>query len=141
MGPFPVWVELPVLWGDMDAFGHVNNTRYLVWFECARIAYFEQIGLTGGGASGVGPMLATTTCDYLRPLHYPDTIRVGARVSRVGNTSFTMAYVVVRTEAPDELVAKGSGVVVTLDYGVGEKVRVPDAYREAIERVEGSVGL
>src|SRR5687767_1167703 len=40
-----VTVEIPVQWGDMDAFGHVNNTVYFRWFESARIAYFEKIGL------------------------------------------------------------------------------------------------
>ena len=33
---FPTTVTLPVQWGDQDAFGHVNNTVYLRWFESAR---------------------------------------------------------------------------------------------------------
>ncbi len=41
---FPVVVEIPVLWGDMDAFQHVNNVTYFRYFESARIAYFERIG-------------------------------------------------------------------------------------------------
>ena len=42
---FPVHVRLPVQWGDQDAFGHVNNTVYLRWFETARIAYSDRAGL------------------------------------------------------------------------------------------------
>ncbi|MFT4623328.1 MAG: acyl-CoA thioester hydrolase, partial [Myxococcota bacterium] len=42
MSDWPVSVVLPVLWGDMDALGHVNNTRYFVWFEAARMAYFNR---------------------------------------------------------------------------------------------------
>ena len=42
-GRWPVRRELPVQWGDMDAFAHVNNTVYLRWFETVRIAYFEEL--------------------------------------------------------------------------------------------------
>lgn len=44
MEGFPVVVRIPVLWGDMDALGHVNNARYFAWFESARIALFERVG-------------------------------------------------------------------------------------------------
>ena len=42
LGDFPVCVREPVIWGDMDAFGHVNNIVYLRYFESARIAYFDH---------------------------------------------------------------------------------------------------
>ncbi|MHA2239162.1 MAG: acyl-CoA thioesterase, partial [Candidatus Hodarchaeales archaeon] len=42
---FPVTVQIPVAWGDMDSFGHVNNTKFFKYFETARIKYFEEIGL------------------------------------------------------------------------------------------------
>ena len=45
MNRWPVTIELPVQWGDMDSFGHVNNVVYLRWFESARIAYGNRIGL------------------------------------------------------------------------------------------------
>lgn len=40
---FPVVIELPVVWGEMDAFAHVNNVVYFRYFESARIAYLERI--------------------------------------------------------------------------------------------------
>ena len=46
LGRWPLVVEIPVVWGDLDAFRHVNNTVFLRWFETARIAYFERIGIT-----------------------------------------------------------------------------------------------
>ena len=65
---FPVLVMFPVHWGEMDALGHVNNARYFTWFESARIALFGQIGvLATREATGIGPILATTTCDFLGP--------------------------------------------------------------------------
>ena len=133
MQDYPVTVRLPVQWGDLDALGHVNNTRYFTWFESARIALFERVGLAKTGtALAVGPSLATTTCDFVQPLYYPDTVVVGVRVSHIGNTSLTTEYRVERAAEPGVLVARGSGVIVTVDYRAGTKVRVPDAVREAI---------
>ena len=45
---WPVTIELPVQWGELDSFGHVNNVVFLRWFESARIAYFERCGVLDG---------------------------------------------------------------------------------------------
>ena len=57
MDSYPVQLEIPVAWGDMDAFGHVNNTVYLRWFESARIAFFERISIRASRPEKVGPIL------------------------------------------------------------------------------------
>ncbi len=132
MRDFPVTCEFPVHWGEMDALGHVNNIRYFAWFETARIAFFHKVGIGADGPTSAGPILATTTCDFLRPLSYPASVVVGARVPKVGNTSLVMEYGVALQAAPDELVARGSGVIVLVDYETGDKRRVPDEVRQAI---------
>lgn len=38
---FPVRVDIPVAWGEMDAFGHVNNVVYFRYFESARIDSYD----------------------------------------------------------------------------------------------------
>ena len=119
-------------WGDMDALGHVNNTCYFRWFESARISFFLRVGVVADEATSMGPILATTTCNFLRPLAYPGDLVVGARVPKVGNTSFVMEYALALAEAPDEPCATGSGVIVLVDYKTGEKQRVPDSIRDAI---------
>ncbi len=134
---YPVQVRFPIHWGEMDAFGHVNNTRYFVWFETARIATFEQIGIAADANLAIGPILASTSCDFLIPLRYPGEVVVGARVPRIGNTSFVMEYAVALADAPERLCARGSGVVVMVDYRTGAKVRVPDAIREGIAALVG----
>ena len=65
LSAYPVITEQAVIWGDMDAFQHVNNTIYFRWFETARIRYFEEIGfLEHLEATGVGPILAETSCRF-----------------------------------------------------------------------------
>jgi acyl-CoA thioester hydrolase len=143
MKGYALTLDLPVLWGDMDSLRHVNNARYFAWFETARIAYLDRVRVAfpGAGAEAtgfgeVGPILASTSCDYLRPVIYPGTVRVGARVSEIGNSSLRMEYEVTRTDAPTELCARGTSVVVLVRYATLAKVRVPDEVRAAIAALE-----
>lgn len=137
MKDFPITVRFPAHWSEMDAYGHVNNARYFSWFETVRIAYLHKVGLVNpqGTTSDVGPIIATTTAEYLKPVVFPANLVVGARVSRIGNTSFTMEYAV--DDEAGTRYARGSAVVVTLRYPSMEKVPVPEPVRAAIEQVEG----
>ncbi|MBL8785981.1 MAG: acyl-CoA thioesterase [Deltaproteobacteria bacterium] len=133
---FPVVVTVPVAWGDMDAFQHVNNTRFFRYFEDARIAYFERTGVTDlSGTSGIGPILAHTAARFRAPITYPDDIQVGARVLGVGQHSFKMEYKVVSV-AMHKVAATGTAVIVAYDYVEGRKSLLPDAWRRALGRVE-----
>jgi acyl-CoA thioester hydrolase len=133
---FPVVVTIPLLWGDHDAFGHVNNLVYLRWCETARVEYLIRIGLWGSlPPAGIGPILASVTCDYKRPLTYPDTVYIGARVTRIGNRSFQMQHRVV-SKALDAVAAEVDSTIVALDYGLNTTVPVPEQCRKAIEELE-----
>jgi acyl-CoA thioester hydrolase len=138
LAAYPVTLTLPVLWGDQDAFGHVNNLVYLRWCETARVEYLVRIGLwVPLPPAGVGPILASISCDYKRPLNYPDTITVGARVTRVGNRSFQMQHRVV-SQALDAVAAEADSTIVVLDYARGQAVAVPGDCRKAIEELEAN---
>ena len=131
---FPVVVTFPVHWGEMDALGHVNHARYFTWFESARIALFGRIGVVAARSeTGIGPILATATCDFVRPVTFPGTVVVGTRVTKVGRTSITMEYAAWLEGEPDQHVARGSTVAVMLDYRTNEKVDVPAEVRARIQ--------
>lgn len=134
--PFVVSVKIPVAWGEQDAFGHLNNVVYFRFFESVRMHYLDRIGvLRSHNEQGIGVILASTTCDFKKPVEWPAKLIVRCGCSAVGNTSFTMAY-----EIRDEqggLVASGTSVQVMYDYRASTKVRVPDAIRAAIASVQG----
>jgi acyl-CoA thioester hydrolase len=135
---FPVWLALPVQWGDQDAFGHVNNTVYFRWFESARIAYADRIDLSGSAVGkNVDPILAAISCKYLKQLKYPDTVHVGARISEFGRrSSMTMQHVII-SEQLRAIVAEGDSTLVAFDYAAQKSVPVPDSVRVRIEQLEG----
>ena len=132
---FPVTVDIPVAWGEMDAFGHVNNVVYFRYFETARIAYMRALGEEFAQNSGVGPILASIGCRFKFPLTFPDTVRVGARVTELGADRFTTLHRIVSLRH-GRIAAEGEGVVVTYDYATGKKAPMPDALRRAIAALE-----
>lgn len=134
---YPVTIQIPVAWGEMDAFQHLNNVIYFRYFESARIAYFDAIdAMKIMETTGVGPILAETRCRYRIPLTFPDTVSVGARVSALAPEGFMMQYAVV-SHQHGKLAAEGDGRIVTFDYAGGGKVALPDVLRERIEDREG----
>jgi acyl-CoA thioester hydrolase len=133
LGHWPLTIEIPVAWGEMDAFRHVNNVAYLRYIESARIAYFDatQMSLE---ALGAGPILASQTIHYKRPLTYPDRVRVSVTTTKIGNTSFVMAYRIVSDK--HGLAAEAETVCVWFDYKSGGKIPVDARLRDAIYALE-----
>ena len=136
---FPSVITLPILWGDMDAFNHVNNTIHLRWFESSRIRYIEQAGMRELlDAHKVGPILASLNCSYRQQLRYPGHVDVGSRVSRLGRSSLTIVHQIVNQES-GELAAEGASVVVVFDFEKQRPRRIPDDVREAIVAFQGEL--
>ena len=132
----PVVIETPVAWGEMDAFRHLNNTTYFRYFESGRIAYFERLGLLEYmEATGVGPILAATSCRFKIPLTYPDTVLIGTHVSEMGDDRFTMQYFVV-SHRHERVAAEGDGLIVCFDYKQNRKTTVPPELKNRIETLE-----
>jgi acyl-CoA thioester hydrolase len=133
---FPVIVEFPVAWGDMDALGHVNNVTYFRYFENARIAYFERMKMWEFmKQTGIGPILASTHCRFRAPLAYPDVVSIGASVPDIGPDRFTMKYSVA-SHRLSKIAAEGEGVLVTYDYRNNRKVPVPAEVKRSILDLE-----
>jgi acyl-CoA thioester hydrolase len=132
---FPLAHELDVLWSDLDALGQVNNTRYFAWLEEARLAYFRLVGFDLGQDALVKPVLASTTLDFLRPVYWPDKVRVEGKTSRIGRTSLTMDYRIASL-GQQAVVATGSAVVVLCTASSNRPSLLPEPYRDAIRKVD-----
>ena len=137
LADYPIIIQLPIQWGDMDAFRHVNNTVPFRWFESSRIAYLEQTEMERlMEHENLAPILASTTCNYRRQIHYPDTVWIGARVGQLGRSSMTMEHAVV-SKQQQAIVVDGTAVVVVFNYETNRPTRIPPEVRAAAERAEG----
>jgi acyl-CoA thioester hydrolase len=135
---YPVVIEIPVAWGEMDSLRHVNNIVYFRYFESARMAYFNRIDIWGYmEETGVGPILASTGCKFRIPLSYPDTVSVGTRITDLDADRFLMKYVAVSRQH-QRIAAEGEGVVVSYDYREKRKAPLPQEIRARIEALENN---
>jgi acyl-CoA thioester hydrolase len=136
LGRWPVTIELPVQWGEMDALGHVNNLSYLRWCESSRIAYFEAGGLWARKAENIGPILARTQLDYRLALTFPDTVYASTTVLKIGRTSITTGMRLKSQKSGEAIVAEGEAVLVMVHYGTGQKFEIDEALRQRIFALE-----
>jgi acyl-CoA thioester hydrolase len=114
-----------VRWSDMDAFGHVNNARFLTLFEEARTELIARIA-TAEGLSGLmsGVVIARHEIDYLRPIDYqPDPVRIDTWVVEVRNVSFTVGYEMF-THDGGEIASRAQTLMVPYDLGAGRPRRL-----------------
>lgn len=134
---YPVVVEVPVAWGEMDSYRHVNNVVYFRYFENARLEYFRRLGwFEYEKETGIGPILHSTQARFRRPLTYPDTVSAAVRVSSLAEDRFTMNYLVVSHRLA-AVAAEGQGIIVTYHYAEERKVPVPEELRRRIAELEG----
>ncbi|MFX1762431.1 thioesterase family protein [Paraburkholderia sp. A1RI-2L] len=127
---------MPIRWGDMDAFGHVNNTVYFRYMEQVRISWFEHIGVGGESrerGDGQGPVIVNASMDFLKQLHYPGDIVCTMTVGEPGRSSFDTGFELRRVDDPDTVYARGNARCVWIDYTAGKSVPIPDSLRATIE--------
>ncbi|MFO8020260.1 MAG: thioesterase family protein [Promethearchaeia archaeon] len=133
---YSVVIDLSLLWGQMDAFQHVNNIIFFRFYESVRITYFEKVGfLETMEERGIGPILASTQCKYISPLTYPDTIHIGTRIGKLKDDRFTMEYCIV-SQKHEQVAALGTAEVVSYDYNREQKADLPKEVVKQIKDLE-----
>ncbi len=136
---YRTWITVEVRWGDMDAFGHVNNAKYFTYCESARIHYFAALGLDVlRGHESHGPAVVSANCNFRRQVHYPATLDVGVRVTKIGRTSFVLDYAILDHDS-DEVVADASSVAVWVDYAAGRSIPVPETLKARMRDIDSDV--
>lgn len=119
--------EIPVRWGDMDAYGHVNNTLYFRYFEEARFQWMLEKGIPL--KSDTHPVVVTIGCTFMRPIFHPETLRIDVYISEPGRSSFMVTYKVYTASQPDTPAAEGYSKVVWVSSVDGKSVPLPDPVR------------
>ena len=132
LAEYPIVVEVDVRYRDLDTFNHVNNAVYLTYFEQARVAYFAELGWTSRDDSVV---VARAEVNYRSAIVLGQKVRVGCRVARFGNKSYTMEYLVL---ADGEPAADGATVQAYVSGGRGAPL--PEELKQRILAVEARVG-
>ena len=120
--------RIPVRWGDMDAYGHVNNTVYFRYFEQARCEWIAQMGFPVTPQEPSGPVIVNASCTFLAPVNYPATVIVKMYVGEPGRSS-VMTWYELFVEGEERVYAEGGAKTVWMDTRTGRSVPLPDAMR------------
>ncbi|MGE8538818.1 MAG: acyl-CoA thioesterase [Acinetobacter sp.] len=132
---YPVIYAQNVAWGDMDALGHVNNAMYYRYIENARLAYLGALDLLNERVSTV---VSSNQCRYLKPVVFPDHLKVAARIEEIRNSAFRMHYLL-WSEQQQRIVATSEAVIVCIDKNTLQKTEIPQHIREKIKALELTV--
>ena len=135
MPPFHFCTSVEIRFADLDAFGHVNHAKYFTFMEQGRFQYFDALGLwdTSRPFHELGIIIAEAHCSYKKPVQLGERVDVSVRVSRLGNKSFEIEYLL---SVKDEEVAKGRTTQVAYDYQSEKSIAVPVEWRSTIEKFE-----
>ena len=123
--------RMPIRWGDMDAYGHVNNTVYFRYMEQARVEWIEAMGIVVR-PGGEGPVIINASCTFLIPLTYPGEVEVRTYIGAIGRSS-VQTLVEMSVVGDMRVHAEGAAKVVWMDTRSGKSVPLPDHVRAALE--------
>jgi acyl-CoA thioester hydrolase len=123
--------DIAVRWGDMDAYGHVNNAMYMRYLEEARVQLLAEMGASMDGG-GTDPVVINVGCTFFQPVVYPDTLKINCYVKDPGRSSFMTLYEVFSASNPENPVSEGYAKVVWMDHHSGKSVPLPDEIRTKI---------
>jgi acyl-CoA thioester hydrolase len=111
-----------VRWGDLDAFGHVNNATYLIYAQEARYAWSKMLEM----------VVARAEVDFIAPIYTGDIyIDVEIWVNKIGTSSFGVTY---EMKNGDELVAVVKSVQVTVSMETKKSRPLNDAERDFLNK-------
>ncbi|OPX85833.1 MAG: Long-chain acyl-CoA thioesterase FadM [Pelotomaculum sp. PtaB.Bin104] len=127
-------LERRIDWFEIDFRGHVNNVSFIYYVQEARVEFLHIMGLMQSQAKETeGPVLASITCQYYRPLFYPGKIIVYSKVSEIKNASFVIEHTIYNDR--NQLAAKAQDILVYYDFVKETKLTITDELRKVLEKM------
>ncbi len=115
---------MPIRWGDMDAFGHVNNTVYFRYMEQARVEWITSLGydVAPGDAS---MLMINGFCNFYQQVSYPGELILKTFIGAIGRSSIDLFTSMSLTTAPDVIAASGGATMVWVDLKTNKSAPWP----------------
>ena len=134
--PRVVEKDIEVRWGDLDAFGHVNNTHFLRYLEEARIVLFRGLGVAYKNRE-FGPVVVNVNCNFRREITYPTVVRVRLEATVASDRRLVLQHAMTDRDQPETLYADAEITVVWVDSASGRSIPIPSSVRLALENGDG----
>ncbi|KAI8921954.1 putative thioesterase [Powellomyces hirtus] len=158
-GYYKHWMNINTRWKDNDQYGHINNVEYYSYFDTVVNTYLiTQCGLDPAAARTSPPTTTTTTTTtaanqspprifyvvssgarYHAPASFPDTLRAGMRVAKLGTSSVVYHVGVFKGgvgKGESTCVVTGEFVHVCVDARSGRPIEIERGMREMLEKLK-----
>ena len=126
-------LDIDIRFRDLDAMGHVNNAVMFTYFEEGRKHFFFR-SFKAAALKDFNFILASQSCDYLRPVKLEDNVRLWMWVGDIGKKSFSLSYRLTASDDRETVFARGKSVQVCYDYSSGSSIPVPEKMRAVLEQ-------
>jgi acyl-CoA thioester hydrolase len=131
---FPHFLAIPTRWMDNDAYQHVNNVVYYSYFDTAVNQFLISRGALDIHADRVVGLVVDTGCSYFHSISFPDTVHVGVRVAKLGNSSVRYELALFKNDEARPAAA-GHFVHVYVDRDSNTPVPVPENVRALLATI------
>jgi len=131
---WPVTYERRVRYADVDSQGIVFNGNYLTYYDDAITDLFLAAGIPADvtHAAGYDVVTAHASIDFRATATLFETLEVGVRIGRIGNTSVTFE---IQSRVGDRVTTEATIIYVTVDAETFRPTPVPDDFVAAMQAV------
>lgn len=134
LADYPYVTSITTRWMDNDIYGHINNVAYYSFFDTAANQFLiERGGLDIATGTIIG-LVVESKCQYHAPLAYPQTLRAGVRVDKLGNRAVTYG-IAIFSATDDAAAAHGHFVHVFVERTTRTPTPIPDPLRSALQSI------
>lgn len=116
---------MPIRWGDMDAYGHVNNTVYFRYMEQARVEWITSLGYKVAPGSE-SMLMMNGFCNFYQQLSYPGELVLKTFIGNIGRSSLDVFTSMALLSSPDIEAAVGGATMVWVDLNTGKSSPWPE---------------
>ena len=128
------FLTIPTRWMDNDVYGHVNNVVYYSYFDTIVNDYLMRHGGFDYRNGAIVGLVVETMCQYKKSLAFPESVDVGLRVAKIGNSSVRFEIGIFK-QGDDEPAAFGHFVHVFVERAVRKTVAIPEGFRIVLEKI------
>jgi acyl-CoA thioester hydrolase len=128
---FAYFSDITTRWIDNDVYGHINNVVYYEFFDTAVNGYLIAQGALDIAHGAIIGLVVETHCNYFKPVAFPDRLRAGLRVAKMGTSSVTYNVGIFRGD-DNAASAQGHFVHVYVDRATNKPVPLPEALKKAL---------
>ncbi len=135
---YKFYTPVRVRYADTDAQGHVFFSNYLVYFDQGLTDYLKAVDYSYDKLlqDGIDFFYVDAQCSYKGSARFDEVLNVHARITHIGNTSFTFRFSIYKAET-EEFIASGRITAVAVSTETRRPVPVPEGLRRAVEAYEG----